>query len=891
MARHATVRATVPLDGTWAFHTGSETAVSPADVDWTAARTVTVPHVWQEHDDLRDYTGSAWYRRTVDLDAGAVDRRVFLRFGAADYETTAWVDGERVGTHQGGYLPFEFEITDVVTPGETVIAVEVRDPDDVSEIPHGKQGSPWYTRVSGIWQSVTIEVRPATYVRGAFVTPDLDTDTATVDIDVDAPDADALTATVTARRDGEPAASATVDPRVDAAVLSFDDPDYWSPDSPSLYDLEVTLAADGHRVDRYTDTFGMRSIEATADGLRLNGAPLPVRGLVDQEFYPETLYRPHEPGLFEREIETITDLGFNLVRKHQKPAHPDFVDLADEHGLLIWEEPASPAVHSARARDAVRDQLAALVRRDYNAPSVIAYTLSALLSDVGPAHDHRDPGSGSYPTWAGEDATADLRALYEFVRERDPTRLLCDNSGSGHVVTDINDYHKYFALPDRAEEWAAELDHLSIHRTDNYVADADADETAPILLSEFGAWGLCDVTRLLEWYDGEPTWFQHDTFDTPASQFTQPADFDARFERSPVSDVFTDVDDLAEAWQRRQFTSVKGVMERVRVHDDVAGYVLTQLSDVEWEFNGVLTALREEKAFTNDLAAINGPVAVCVDPHERVAWGDDRVPVDVTLVNDRADAWHATLDWRAADGTGRLEAVVDAGETVTLESAFTVEPPHGDPAGRVQVAVETPSGEVASTETVTFVDRATAVADESVVVYLRGASPGGLTDDGVTIQHELDDAVDVAVTTELTPELEAYAEAGGSVLFIPPAGGSTASAGPFEFRQLPRNNSWSSTASLFYHDSPLLDGLAAGRRLGWSFDGHYPYAVVTDLHDDDQVHVGYLKGWFADDGSPLVTRPHGDGVITACTLRILDAPEDDPLATVLLRRLVDFHHE
>jgi len=159
-------RGSVSLDGAWQFLPGPEAdgtarGLHEPDAEWpAAAHEVTAAHAWQEADRYREYTGTAWDRRTVtvapDGDAPVDENtptdgdRAFLRFDAVDYETTVYVDGHEVGANHGGYLPFEMEVTDHFSAGEHAIAVAVTDPDDLSEIPHGKQGDPWYTRVSWI---------------------------------------------------------------------------------------------------------------------------------------------------------------------------------------------------------------------------------------------------------------------------------------------------------------------------------------------------------------------------------------------------------------------------------------------------------------------------------------------------------------------------------------------------------------------------------------------------------------------------------------------------------------------------------------------------------------------------------------------------------------------
>ena len=208
----ATERTSRSLSGTWTFRLdpddmGVEEAWTTSD-DWTDedCLTVDVPHAWQEHEACRDYTGVAWYRRRVTVDSLPDGHVAVLRFGAVDYETTVWVNGVECGSNRGGYLPFEVDITDALEAGENVVTLRVDDPENIDEIPHGKQGDPWYTRVSGIWQDVSLRTRPETHVTDVQVTPDTDTDTVTVDVDVVGVGAHAsggLAARVHVGRDGD----------------------------------------------------------------------------------------------------------------------------------------------------------------------------------------------------------------------------------------------------------------------------------------------------------------------------------------------------------------------------------------------------------------------------------------------------------------------------------------------------------------------------------------------------------------------------------------------------------------------------------------------------------------------------------------------------------------
>lgn len=450
-----TLRTTIDLNGEWSFVTDPtnvgvhESWYLPEKEwpDWT--RTVDVPHVWQELNDHREYTGTAWYRTTVDTPPELIGSQdALLRFGAVDYEATVWVNGEHVGSNTDGFLPFELDVTEPLASGENTVCVAVTDPENVSEIPHGKQGDPWYTRMSGIWQSVTLAFRPRIRITDVRVTPELATDTATVEVEFSEETYrhEELECHIRALRRDKVVSTAQAEVGNQTEVfLAFDDPVYWSPDTPTLYDLDVRLVEDGHVLDHCTDYFGMRSFK-TADGkFLLNGDPITIRGVLEQGYYPKSGYCPPTSETFKKEVEVAKELGFNLIRKHVKPAHPDFVECADQEGILVWEEPANPIRYTDDSKQAVEEQVERLIDRDYNRPSVVAWSLYNEEWGIG-THDSEET------LWTDEEKQQFLAEFYRSVRQRDPSRVVCDNSGWAHVRTDINDYHRYFPSPDRAAE-------------------------------------------------------------------------------------------------------------------------------------------------------------------------------------------------------------------------------------------------------------------------------------------------------------------------------------------------------------------------------------------------------------------------------------------------------
>jgi hypothetical protein len=917
-----TQRTSRSLSGTWTLRldpddVGVDDAWSATDADWhdDDCLSVEVPHAWEEHDRCRDYTGVVWYRRHVTVDEPGEERVAILRFGAVDYETTVWVNGVECGSNRGGYLPFEIDVTEALESGDNVVTLRVDDPENIDEIPHGKQDDPWYTRVSGVWQDVSLERRPVTHVDDIRVTPDLDNDAATVDVDVvrlDAMSTDDLTANVCVERDGETVAEAEPVPVVADAdgsdaghattTVALDDPDYWHPDDPVLYDVVVGLVDvdSGEQVDAFGDYFGMRSVSFEGRCLSLNGDPLFIRGALDQGYYPKTLYRPFEAGLFEHEIRTAKELGFNLLRKHIKPAHPDWVEAADRLGILVWEEVASPARYTERSKHEVREQARGLIERDYNRPSVIAWSL--YNEEWGIGHHHEE----TY-VWDDPEKQETLGALYEEAKAWDPTRLVCDNSGWAHVATDINDYHRYFASPDRSKEWKADLDHILTHPHENYAAEWTDPHETPIVVSEFGTWGLCDTDKLREHYDGNPPWFYH-PFLIPEEHRggdldshhlhlesgvrRSPAGFRDRYEETTLPEMFDDFGEAVETWQWREFVSLKDQIEELRRRDGLAGYVITEWTDIEWEFNGILDYLREEKVFHDRFAEINDALCVTAEPESHVGWAGETFSFDLTVVNDTGTGGDATVEWTVRDG----ESIVESGvEETTLEpfgttafGAVSFVPEALDGPRRLTVELEL-DGEAGSTTNRDYVMVAPRtpptpggvrlfVDDDALAERLRGAR--------YSVVDDIDEA-DIAVVTHVGDHVAESVDDGASALLLPGPDEFQPVTNLFSYHELPPGENWNLASAMYAQDSPFLADLTAEKRLGWAFEGIFPNAVATDLHrDSDEIHVGYIEGWMANWGSPLAFRRIGDGTACTCTFPLGRNYGDHAVATVLFDRLV-----
>ncbi len=282
-----------------------------------------------------------WYRRKFTLTEDFSGKRTLLHFGAVDWQCTVWVNGKLMGEHTGGYNPFSFDITDALCDGENELVVKVYDPTDAGHQQRGKQVLEtqgfWYTATSGIWQTVWLE--PVNYCRieSIKLVPDIDKGVINIKTKHTCECGGKLFAKVL---DGE---KAVFDGEISAdAAIPVPDAKLWSPESPFLYDLKLTLDCDGEK-DEVSSYFGMRkfSVVKDSDGcprLALNNKPFFQRGLLDQGYWPESQLTPPSDEAMIFDIEKMKELGFNMLRKHIKTEPLRWYYHCDRLGMLVWQD-------------------------------------------------------------------------------------------------------------------------------------------------------------------------------------------------------------------------------------------------------------------------------------------------------------------------------------------------------------------------------------------------------------------------------------------------------------------------------------------------------------------------------------------------------------------------
>ncbi|MGB6044129.1 MAG: sugar-binding domain-containing protein, partial [Pirellulales bacterium] len=385
-----------------------------------------------------------WYRRRIAVPKEWSGQRIMLNFGAVDWHTEVWVNGDKVGEHKGGYTPFSFDITDRLgttksTNDELVIAVW--DPTDASYQPRGKQvrkpGSIWYTAVTGIWQTVWLEPVAQTHVRSIAMTPDVDAGNVHLKINLGGADADTLI-TATVSDDGKEVGrgSTTVKPGQAAEItIPIADARLWSPDDPHLYDLAVHLVHPSAE-DKVGSYFGMRKVHIAKDGngmnrIFLNNKELFHFGPLDQGWWPDGLYTAPTDEALRYDIEVTKKLGMNMCRKHVKVEPARWYYWCDKLGLMVWQDmPSGDGYIKPNEADLVRSkessenywrEYKALIDAFYNSPSIVAWV---------PFNE----GWGQF----------DTNNVLSWTKKRDPTRLVDGPSGWADRQTgDLHDVHRY----------------------------------------------------------------------------------------------------------------------------------------------------------------------------------------------------------------------------------------------------------------------------------------------------------------------------------------------------------------------------------------------------------------------------------------------------------------
>lgn len=880
------------LDGEWQFAVDSSAAFSIDNVRKHASwRTAQVPLSWQaQFTDLRDYQGVAWYRKTLMLPRLKADETVLLEFGAVDYVAEVFVNGHGVGKHEGGYTPFAFDVGQFVNAGENEVIVRVMDPEPTAtgtegisywQIPHGKQN--WYVQTSGLWQSVLLHLKPRRHIAQVHVTAGADgkfsvhvklrsdeNKKSREQLTLRIFDSERRLAFETAKR----ISSSDEQAHLESAIPN---PKLWSFSSPHLYTAEISLN-ESHRV---SERFGFRAIEARDKLLYLNGEPFYLMAALDQDFYPETIYTSPSEEYLRDEMLKAKRLGLNMLRCHLKVPDPRYLKVADEVGLLVWYEIPNWDVFTSAAARRGEETLEAMLDRDWNHPSLVIISLINESWGV----DLKQPDQRQW-----------LLSAFDRAKQRATGRLIVDNSacwGNFHMKTDLNDYHTYWATPENRHRFDQTISDFAQRPKWLFSEFGDAQETGkePLLLSEFGNWGLPRLAEEMPW------WFARDF---GGRQVTLPQGVQQRFKDFHYDEIFESYNQLAEESQRAQFVALKYEIEQIRLKPEIQGYVITEFTDINWECNGLLDMWRNVKIYADDLANIQQQDVIIPRPVKYNYWDDETVEIELWLSHYSAvEVAPARLRWQASFGaTGELAIPPIARTEIKSIASLRLGLPEVTSPQRVrlQFQLTTAAGKLLTQNTV------------EVLVYPRPAAPAAirLHDPNKTfgafaqaahaagfLPKKPSAQSAALVTNVLDDELLQRLRKGESAICLIDSTTKLPAAFPFVLTSRAAewyDGNWASNLNWLRNNRPPFRDLGVGRFLGFEAEHVAPRTVITGLAaaSFSDALAGMYVGWLHLNSASVLQMKVGQGKLLLCTLRLAEALGHDPFAALLLNALVKY---
>ncbi|MCM0649661.1 beta galactosidase jelly roll domain-containing protein [Clostridium swellfunianum] len=542
------------LNGQWDFDF-DDNNVGEAE-KWYAAKSlekkITVPFCYQSSlSGIGDKSmhDVVWYKRSFTVPESFKGKRVKLNFGAVDYIAKVWVNGNLVGSHKGGHIAFSFDITDSLVEGENLVAIRVEDDSFDCSQPRGKQTwkegnfGCWYTRTTGIWQTVWLEAVDKIHIERVKMTPDIDNRCLHIEVFTPEVYKDTILETEI-HYEGkyintsyvklvEKRTSYSID--VCGKAIDFK-VSYWWPGDPHLYDIKFKLKKLDGVKDEVNSYFGMRKISVRDGKIMLNNKEYYQRLILDQGYFGDGLLTAESEQMFIDDIKKIKSMGFNGLRKHQKIEDPRFLYWCDKLGMLVWAEMPSTYEFDDRAVENIMYEWTEAVKQQYNHPSIIIWTLM-------------NESWGINEVYANKKQQSLANALYYMVKSMDQSRLLVSNDGWEHTITDILTIHDYVEKGDDVREDYKDKEKIvngapSKGNTKRTFAEGYSYEGQPVIISEYG--GIA--------FAKDSGWGYGNKVETEEK-------FLVRFE-----------------------SITKAFMEL----DYACGYCYTQLTDVEQEVNGLM---------------------------------------------------------------------------------------------------------------------------------------------------------------------------------------------------------------------------------------------------------------------------------------------------------------
>ena len=573
----------INLNGQWAFAFDDDNRGMKENWQQPAYQlplTIEVPFAYQtEKSGIHDpsFHDVVWYKRQLEIPQSFLEKRLILHFGAVDYRCQVFINEQLVGSHEGGETPFEFDITRYAQEKELWLTVRVEDPSQDETIPRGKQfwreesDSIWYTRTTGIWQTVWIEPVAESRIEEVKYHTDVQEAKVTMEFFV-TPQSLGKHLEILINFKGKKLVEETIlltESHFDRGFSLYKNNIFahnfhgsrygwsWTPEHPNLFEVSFAIVEET-TLDKVDSYFGLRDIHTEKGMVYLNNQPYYQKLVLDQGYWEDGLLTAPDDEAFKRDIILAKEMGFNGCRKHQKVEDPRFLYWADHLGFLVWGECSSAPSFSVTAIQRLTQEWFEIIKRDYNHPSIITWV---PLNESWGVPDIRN----------NKQQQAHSLALYHTIHSLDTSRLVISNDGWEMTETDICAIHNYaHGQADEQEKYQqfkeaigtkeGLLDSMSANRF--IYANGFSHQDAPILLTEFGGVGF-EVGKEEGW-------------------------------------------GYTSAETEEEFIADYGrIMAAVYASKALHGYCYTQLTDVEQEINGLLTYDRKAKCPLEEIKKIN----------------------------------------------------------------------------------------------------------------------------------------------------------------------------------------------------------------------------------------------------------------------------------------------
>jgi hypothetical protein len=896
---------------------------------------VHVPGSWNI--DYPDAEGVGFYRTTFTVPDSWQGQAVLLHFEGAIYRSEIWIGGRFVGSHEGGYTPFWINITDHIRYDEDNLLIvrvtglsKTRAVDGMvlEQTPLSKQS--WYYTFAGIWGHVSLEAVPLVSCLSVSIDPDLRREQAQVELCL-SNWRDECRQVHAHLKVFDPHGVCVIESNSEIPVppgqarfnytLNLPRPAPWSCDHPNLYRLEVELVDEDSQLDRYSTHFGMRDFTVQDGRFFLNGEQMFLRGVLLQPNYPVTLIAHPNREMMVREITLAKEAGFNLIRVHIQPAPPGFLDLADQMGMLIYAESCLAWIReSPRMLDHGRREIAAMISRDRNHPSVVFWGI----------YNENPPAS-----------IANSQVLGRLARSIDPTRVIVDNSGgslaidqdfgwidratvtpAGEAQAERNlDVHLYLGSPISAAvyNWLRGLGTgipSSILTEEGVGSLAVMEEfdrecrsyRGQILVSELGYGGMSNLIDTVEAFGG-----REDLLDARELKILRDGLLEG-FQKRHLGRIFGSPDGLFHEAQELQALGNTQQLEAVLTNPRVSGFVITQLNDVSWEFHaGLLDLWRNPKLAYYAAQRVNKPHLLVLRAMQTAVHPGETLELELSLVS---------RDYLSGvTGLVTIGAVAPAGDEVYCKEFQVQLRPGIHLLENIRLEGKMP-GAYRISASLSVDGQGLAEAEEKILVLeqvewqscpskpiLIGEAPASSVLDGIVRAVSNRDSIadlepdlylaanPASLTAQQWESLLAAARAGGVILcgalrIEDQVAIQAFNQSGVKLKLHPGIGSWMGC----YHwipESNLFSGLPSGGLAKKPYSEILPKYVLSEM--GGEIHAGSLRNtqsreqppamlWYSD----IESLPYGKGAIVFCQYRAFENIGRDPLAERLAYNLLTY---